>query len=50
MTLRARLFSFWMKKRPKSLSAMKIIAITFACIVLLGAGLLTLPAASRSSV
>ena len=50
MTLRARLFSFWMKKRPKSLSAMKIIAITFACIVLLGAGLLTLPAASRSGV
>ena len=50
MTLRARLFSFWMKKRPKSLSAMKIIAITFACIVLLGAGLLTLPAASRSGI
>ena len=50
MTLRARLFAFWMKKRPKSLSAMKIIAIVFALIVLLGAGLLTLPAASRSGV
>lgn len=50
MTLRGRLFSFWMKKRPKSLSAMKIIAITFACIVLLGAGLLTLPAASRNGI
>ena len=50
MTLRARLFAFWMKKRPKSLSTMKIIAIAFACIILLGAGLLTLPAASRSGV
>ena len=50
MSLRAKLFAFWMKKRPKSLSAMKIIAITFAIIILLGAGLLTLPAASRSGV
>ena len=40
MTLRARLFAFWMKKRPKSLSAMKIIAITFAGLILLGAVLL----------
>ena len=48
MTLRARLFAFWMKKRPKNVSAMKIIAIAFACIILLGAALLTLPAASRS--
>ena len=50
MTLRARLFAFWMKKRPKSLSAMKVIAIAFACIIVLGAALLTLPAASRSGV
>ena len=50
MTLRAKLFAFWMKKRPKSLSAMKIIAIVFAAIILLGAALLTLPAASRSGV
>lgn len=50
MTLRARLFAFWMKKRPKSLSATKIIALVFAAIILLGAGLLTLPAASRSGV
>lgn len=50
MSLRARLFAFWMKKRPKNLSAMKVIAITFAGIILLGAGLLTLPAASRSGV
>jgi len=50
MTLRARLFAFWMKKRPKSLSAMKIIAVAFAGIILLGAALLTLPAASRSGI
>ena len=50
MTLRARLFHFWMKKRPKKLSAMKIIALVFAAIILLGAGLLTLPGASRSGV
>ena len=50
MTLRARLFNLWMKKRPKSLSAMKIIAIVFAAIILLGAALLMLPAASRSGV
>ena len=50
MTLRARVFSFWMKKRPKHLSPTKIIAIVFAAIILLGAGLLSLPAASRSGV
>lgn len=50
MTLRAKLYSFWMKKRPKRLSAMKIIALTFAAIILLGACLLALPAASRSGV
>ena len=50
MTLRARLYTLWMKKRPKNLSAMKIIAIVFAGIILLGAALLSLPAASRSGV
>ena len=50
MSLRARLFAFWTRKRPRSLSATKIIAVTFAAIILLGAGLLTLPAASRSGV
>ena len=50
MTLRARLYAFWVKKRPKSLSATKIIALVFAAIILLGAGLLTLPIASRSGV
>ena len=50
MPLRARLYALWVRKRPKQLSATKIIAITFAAIILLGAGLLTLPAASRSGV
>ena len=50
MTVRGRLYGFWMKKRPKNLSATKIIAIAFALIILLGAGLLTLPAASRDGV
>ncbi len=50
MSLRARLFAFWMKKRPKNLSATKVIAIVFATIILVGAALLTLPAASRSGI
>ena len=50
MTLRARLYAFWNRKRARSLSAMKIIAITFAAIIFLGAALLTLPVASRSGV
>ena len=39
-----------MKKRRIKLSATQTIAIGFAAIILLGAGLLTLPAASRSGV
>ena len=50
MTLRARLYAFWMKKRPKNLSAAKTIALVFAGLVLLGACLLTLPAASRDGI
>ena len=50
MSMRARLYASWLKKRPKNLSATKIIAITFALIILLGTGLLSLPAASRSGV
>lgn len=48
MSLRAKIFAYWMKNRPKSLSATKIIAIAFASIIFLGACLLNLPAASRS--
>jgi len=50
MQLRARLYSLWMKKRPKSLSATKVVALAFAAIILLGALLLTLPQASRSGI
>ena len=50
MSLRAKLFAFWLKKRPKHLSATRIIAVVFACMILLGAALLSLPAASRSGV
>ena len=50
MSLRARLYRFWMKRRPKNLSATKVIALAFGLIILLGALLLNLPAASRSGV
>ena len=50
MRLRSKLYSWWMKKRPKALSATKIIAIVFAAIIFIGALLLSLPAASRNGV
>ena len=50
MTLRARWYAFWLKKHPRNLSPAKIIAIVFAVIILLGAVLLSLPAASRSGI
>ena len=36
MSLRARLYGYWMKKRPKSMSSAKVIAVAFALIILLG--------------
>ena len=50
MSLRAKLFALWVRKRPKNLSPMKVIAIAFGGIILLGTMLLALPAASRSGV
>ena len=50
MSLRSKLHTQWLKRRPKSLSATKIIAIAFALIILTGALLLSLPAASRDGV
>ena len=50
MSIRGKIWNFWLQKRPKSLSATKIIALTFAAIILCGALLLTLPAASRDGV
>ena len=50
MPIRSKLFSWWLRKRPRNISATKVIAVTFALIILLGACLLTLPAASRSGI
>ena len=50
MSVHRRLLKASLKKRRVKLSATQIIAIGFAAIILLGAGLLTLPAASRSGV
>ena len=50
MQLRTRLYAFWMKKKPKNLSAARIIALVFAAIILIGTCLLALPAASRSGI
>ena len=50
MTFRSRLLAVWMRKRPKSISATKNIAIAFALIILTGGLLLTLPISSRSGV
>lgn len=50
MSLRMRLLRFWHIRRPKNLSATKVIAMAFLAIILLGTGLLMLPAASRSGV
>ena len=50
MSLRSKMYAAWARRKRKSMSATKIIALTFAAIILLGACLLTLPAASRSGV
>ncbi|MDO5400268.1 MAG: potassium transporter TrkG [Eubacteriales bacterium] len=50
MKARERLYLYWLRHRPRSLSPTKIIAVTFAVLILLGAGLLTLPAASRDGL
>lgn len=47
MRLRSKLYTLWMKKRPKNLSTTKVIALVFALIIALGTGLLMLPVASR---
>lgn len=48
MSLKTKLYRLWYQKRPKNLSATKIIAIAFVAIILMGTVLLALPAASRS--
>ena len=50
MSLKGKIYHWWMKKRPKQLSATKIIALVFAMLILCGTFLLMLPAASRDGV
>ena len=50
MSLQAKLYTRWVNRRTPNVSATKIIAVVFALIILLGAALLALPAASRSGV
>ena len=50
MSLHSRLYAFWMTRRSRKISATKVVAVVFALIILLGAGVLTLPAASRSGI
>jgi len=45
-----RLLRLWLKKRRLKMNPTQVIAIVFVLIILLGAALLTLPAASRSGV
>ena len=50
MSLYVKLYRFWSQKRSKKISPTKIIAIAFALIILTGALLLALPAASRDGI
>ena len=50
MSIYQRFLHFFARKRRIRLSPMQVIAIAFACIILLGAALLTLPVSSRSGV
>lgn len=50
MSLKSRLYTLWMKKRPKRISATKVIVVVFAVIIALGTLLLMTPAASRSGI
>ena len=50
MSLRGKLVVFWMKHRPRHIATTQMVALMFAAIILLGALLLTLPAASRNGV
>ena len=50
MSLRGKLYHWWLKCRPKQLSATKIIALVFLCLILFGTFLLMLPVAARDGV
>ena len=48
MSIRSKMYRFWMKNRPRSMNATKLIAVVFACLILTGTLLLMLPVSSRS--
>lgn len=50
MSVKSRIYAAVARRRARALSPTKTIAITFAALILVGALLLTLPAASRSGV
>ena len=50
MSLKGKLYRLWMQRRTKQASPMKIIALVFAGIIVMGAMLLSLPGASRSGI
>jgi len=50
LKFRAKIHALWKRLRPKAVSPTKIIAVVFAVIILVGALLLNLPAASRSGI
>ena len=50
MSLYLKLYRFWSKKTRKHVTATKIIAVVFLVIILAGALLLSLPAASRDGI
>ena len=50
MSLRSKLYRFWLRNRSRNISATKVIAVVFGVIILMGTMLLNLPAASRDGV
>ena len=50
MGFKEKIYQRFSDKKPRQMNATQVIAIVFALLILLGAGLLTLPVASRSGV
>ena len=48
MAFRKKIYRYWTERRPRALSPTRVIALVFLGIILMGAGLLCLPSASRS--
>ena len=50
MGIQKKMYQRFVEKKPKQMNATQVIAVVFALLILLGAGLLSLPVASRSGV